>query len=107
MEGEIIMKRKWAVYFKTTPIHRLEKDEYLALKDSGLFYEYYPQATGIYDDDVQQSRIDVIGQNGNDGDHYKDLGWPYEHGDDYIDKVNNVTQDHFDTFVGDFDKEKK
>lgn len=101
MEGEIVMKRKWAVYFKTTPIHRLEEDEYLALKDSGLFYEYYPAATGIYDDDVEQSRIDFIGQNGNDGLHYDDAqGWPYEHGDMYIDKVNNVTQEHFDEFVG-------
>lgn len=33
-------------------ITNLTKDEYDLLNDSGMLFEYYPEATGIYDDDV-------------------------------------------------------
>ena len=90
-------------YFRAHKVHELTKEDYELVIDSGMFYVFYPEACGIYEEDVIKPRIDVIGQNGNDGLHYDNLdgvGWPYEMDDSYIDKVSNVTQEHFEAFVG-------
>lgn len=100
------MNVKLTKYFRSTPLHKLTRQEHNFLVACGCLNEFYPTACGIYEDDAGKSRIDQIGQNGNDGDHYDEnpdgVGWPYEHGDDYIDKVNKVTQvcDHDFVYEG-------
>lgn len=32
-------------------------EEYQALKDTGMFWEFYPEATGMYKVDVELSRL--------------------------------------------------
>ena len=36
-------------------LHKLSKREYTKLLNSGMFWELYPEATGIYEKDVQLS----------------------------------------------------
>ena len=64
--------------------------------------KYYPEAYGAWCDDVASKQIPEDNPDG--------VGWPYEHGDMYIDKVTNVTQvtqEHLDEFVGELNKGDK
>ena len=99
---------KQAKYFRSIKFSSLTESEYSGLKERGMLYEYYPQATGSYmkdmiNENIRESRIDDIGQNGNDGLHYSatynhqmvdlepkakhDTLWPYGAGDAYINKM--------------------
>lgn len=78
-------------FFRTHKVTELDKDDYELALESGMFYVFYPDACGIYSEDVPQTPMDE----NPDG-----VGWPYEMGDDYIDKFKNVTQEHFDTWAG-------
>ena len=134
------MSAKSVSYYKSIKLEALTEDEYLTIRDAGMLYVIYPEATGIYQEDVMskqetsrseaigsQSRIDTIGQNGNDGSHYDDAvpyrvsgddnpdgvifedvrEWPHVHSDDYSDKVKKVIEDTYelpidDMFVDDY-----
>lgn len=51
-------------------LHELTREEYETLYRSGMMGEFYPEASGCYEKDVEEyneERINVIGQNGNDG----------------------------------------
>ena len=55
------------------------KKDYEALHASGMFWEFHPELTGNWNidklrilGDEAEERINIIGQNGNDGLHYKD-----------------------------------
>jgi len=37
-------------------IKDLSKEEYLLLVNSGMFWELYPEATGIYEEDIKSSQ---------------------------------------------------
>ena len=91
-------------YWSSIVLGSLTREEYEGLKSAGMLYVYYPQACGIYEDDMARekaSRIDTIGQNGNDGSHYDEPTlWPYGVGDDYIDKIYNPPKDGM--FVDDY-----
>lgn len=88
------MKVKDAKYFRSIKLESLTRDEYDLVKDSGMLYEFYPEACGIYKDDVLDKRIDIIGQNGNDGAHYVN--------DDKDPHINSKTQlGDFKTQLGD------
>lgn len=78
------------------PLSELSLEEYNALKSSGMFWERYPEATGSYEEDCNmghyddffeyerkleksdcprvqdgdETRMDIVGQNGNTGEHY-------------------------------------
>ena len=54
-------------------LHELTREEYETLYRSGFMGEFYPDASGCYEKDVEEyieERMNVIGQNGNDGEHY-------------------------------------
>jgi len=110
-------------YFKERKVHELDKEDYDLLKASGMFYVFYPQACGIWEEDRLNKDTfsdymgvsqDAQGQDYKIQDNPDGVGWPYEMGDDYISKVTNVTepkssdnavtQEHFDEFVGDLNK---
>lgn len=58
-------------YYKSIRLDALTEEEYNTLKDAGVLRTIYPEATGIYEEDMnKESRIDNIGQNGNDGEGY-------------------------------------
>lgn len=63
------MLTRKAKEYRMLNLEDIGEAEYTLLKHEGMLYEYFPEATGIYEDDM--SRIDNIGQNGNDGEHYK------------------------------------
>jgi len=94
------MKERDTKYFRAMKVHQLGKEDYELLKSTGMFYEFYPEACGIYEEDILISG--TYGQDNPDG-----VGWPYEMGDEYMSKVSNVTKDHLDSFVGNFKKEKR
>lgn len=61
------------------------KDNYIFILKSGMFWELYPELTGnwdedrkiinpehIYDEESSDERMNVVGQNGNTGEHYND-----------------------------------
>lgn len=55
------------------PLHELTFTEYNDLLKSGMMYVYYPECTGIYNNDCispEEKRMDIIGQNGATGEHY-------------------------------------
>lgn len=55
-------------------LHELTREEYETLYRSGFMGEFYPDASGCYEKDVEEyneERMNVIGQNGNDGEHYE------------------------------------
>lgn len=53
---------------KALNLNQLSEIEYYSLQDGGLLHVYFPEATGIFGEDMK--RIDVIGHNSNDGEHY-------------------------------------
>ena len=91
MERIAIMPVRDVKYFRTHKVHELTKEDYELALDSGMFYVFYPDACGIYSEDVPQTPPDE----NPDG-----VGWPYEMNEDCIDKFKNVTQEHFEAFVG-------
>lgn len=51
-------------------LHELTREEYDTVYRSGMMGEFYPDASGCYEKDVEEyneQRMNVIGQNGNDG----------------------------------------
>lgn len=101
-------------YYQSIKLSALTEDEYYNIKEAGLLWRIYPEASGIFKEDVM-SRIDTIGQNGNEGSHYDDAVdyrvsgsdtpnvFPYGVGDDYIDKVYNHAEETQDkAFVDDY-----
>ena len=136
-------------YYQSIKLSALTEDEYYNIKEAGLLWRIYPEASGIFKEDVMDkqkkaaiekfqeeqltnpidtrymsddelaqkcmSRIDTIGQNGNEGSHYDDAVdyrvsgsdtpnvFPYGVGDDYIDKVYNHAEETQDkAFVDDY-----
>ena len=89
------MSVKFNKHFKSLRLNQLTKFEHSLLVETGLLNNFYPEACGIYEDDVGTKVKD------------EDQGWPYEMGDSYISKVTNVTQAHLDAYVGDFKKGDK
>lgn len=54
-------------------LHELTKEEYEALYRSGMMGEFYPDASGCYEKDVEEyneQRMNIIGLNGPTGEHY-------------------------------------
>ena len=117
------MHVKTAKYYRSIDLEDLTEAEYCALKERGLLWEYFPEATNEgYHADMK--RIDKIGQNGNDGAHYQDIDlapevdyrvsgddnpdgvnidWPHETDDDYatkIEKLYDLPKDNM--FVDDY-----
>lgn len=95
-------------YYESIALSSLSRDEYNDIKGAGMLFVLYPEACGIYEDDVQ-SRIDAIGQNGNDGLHYRVSGsdsteaWPHFAEDSYMDKINKIYEPEKDNmFVDDY-----
>lgn len=75
-------------YYKSIAMESLSRDEYNDINNAGVLHVIYPEATGIYQEDVLDKRIDKIGQNGNDGLHYEN-GIDYRvSGSDNPDGVN-------------------
>lgn len=75
-------------------LHEMTRHEYETLYRSGFMGEFYPDASGCYEKDVEEyneQRMNVIGQNGNDGEHYRDWKEEYQENlsDDYM-NVNNL-----------------
>lgn len=70
------MTAKTQSYYKSIKLESLSRDEYNDIKNAGVLHVIYPEATGIYQEDVldKNSRIDQIGQNGNDGLGYRVSG---------------------------------
>ena len=90
---------------KLLKLHQLTEVEYFNLKEGGMLYVYFPEASGIRSQDMK--RIDKIGQNGNNGEHYDDnpdgMDFPHDIDDSYatkIEKVYNVPKDGM--FVDDY-----
>ena len=124
-------------YYSNIAFESLSENEYTNLKDEGMLYVYYPEATGDYYTDVVTapnkagSRIDAIGQNGNDGGHYNNKhvewceveegnpcvhyrvpmsdnsnsiipeDWPHIMGDSYNDKVKKTIEDTYEPLKDD------
>lgn len=99
------MNVKDTKYFRSIKLESLTKDEYDLIKASGMMYEFYPEACGIYKEDVLNKRIDIIGHNGNDGSHYKNDGshnvnvnednpdgisWPHRYEQGYAEKIESI-----------------
>ena len=112
-------------YYNSIKLESLTENEYEKLKKIGILYVYYPEATGSYNNDVLTvpNRVDIIGQNGNDGQHYSELfqeaydtqyrvpmsdnpdgigydvfndhQWKHVLGDSYSDKVKKVIEDTY------------
>ena len=73
MEWGGIMDKRTAIYYKNAKLSQITQEDYLYLIDTGMLYVYFPEATGIQSKDIPHTmkpRIDIIGQNGNDGEHY-------------------------------------
>ena len=90
------MHVKKAIEYRSMNLEHLTKEEYYHLEDMGMLYVYFPEASGSYDNDMKSiSRIDQIGQTGNDGEHYEN-NWPHINSDSYSDKVKKVVEDVYD-----------
>ena len=75
MEWGGIMDKRTAIYYKNANLSQITQEDYIYLIDTGMLYVYFPEATGIQKYDIPHtmtSRIDTIGQNGNDGEHYNE-----------------------------------
>lgn len=120
------MHVKTAKELRQMDLEDVDEDLYSHLDSIGMLYEYFPEATGSYDNDMsridaierfreEQSnnqlgtmfksdqelgvsatrRIDNIGQNGNDGLHYRVSGsdspeapeWPHKFDTGYAEKI--------------------
>ena len=93
------MDRRTAVYYRNAKLDNITLEDYLYLIDTGMLYVYFPEATGIQKKDIphtmyQQSRIDTIGQNGNDGEHYEEnpdgVSWPHKYEAGYAEKIEKL-----------------
>lgn len=85
-------------YYKSIALESLSENEYYNLKEAGMLFAIYPEACGIYKEDVLNKRIDIIGQNGNDGAHYGDdkaqlgdnpdgVSWPHRFEQGHAEKI--------------------
>ena len=83
------MHVKKAIEYRAMNLENLTAEEYYHLEDMGMLYVYFPEATGSYDNDMK--RIDKIGQNGNDGMHYDELGETYA---EKIARIYDIQEDH-------------
>lgn len=107
------MTAKTHSYYKSIKLESLSRDEYNDINNAGVLHVIYPEATGIYQEDVldKKSRIDQIAQNGNDGLHYRVSGsdnpdgisWPDPSEENYnevIEKLYELDKDNM--FVDDY-----
>ena len=90
-------------------LEQLTEAEYNFLLNDGVLYVYFPEASGSYSEDMK--RIDNIGQNGNDGLHYRvpfsdnpdGVEWPHRHEDGYAEKIEALYEPPKDgMFVDDY-----
>ena len=100
------MHVKTSKEYRAMNLEDLSREEYYHLEDIGQLRNFFPEATGLYGDDM--SRIDNIGQNGNDGLHYQVIyqnqgasedftrPWPHVHSDGYSDKVKKVIEEAYE-----------
>ena len=105
------MNVKTAKELRAMNLEDLSEEMYYHLDEQGILHVYFPEASGIYEDDM--SRIDRIGQNGGDGEHYTatfkgvvvdNTGWPHSEEDGYAEKIEKLygcPKD--DMFVDDYD----
>ena len=109
------MSAKTHNYYTSIRLEALTEEEHLTLKEAGALHQLYPESTGIYEEDCV-SRIDSIGQNGNEGSHYGDTvdyrvsgsdnpdgvdvfndgEWKHIMGDSYTDKVKKAVEEVYD-----------
>jgi len=91
------MNVKMAKEYRAMNLEDLTVEEYYHLDDTGMLYDYFPEASGSYIEDM--SRIDRIGQNGNNGEHYEMTGtsWPHVKDDSYSIKIKKVIEETYDT----------
>ena len=102
------MDRRTSVYYRNANLSQITQEDYIYLIDTGMLYVYFPEATGIQKYDIPHtmtSRIDTIGQNGNDGIHYRvsgddnpdgvnielgENGWPHKYETGYAEKIEKL-----------------
>lgn len=106
------MHTRKSIEYRAMNLENLPREEYYHLEDAGMLYEYFPEATGSYDNDMESvSRIDNIGQNGNEGLHYRvpfsdnpdGVEWPHRHEDGYAEKIEALYEPPKDgMFVDDY-----
>lgn len=103
------MHVKKSIEYRSMNLENLSEKEYYFLKDEGMLWVYFPEASGSWSNDMK--RIDQIGQNGNDGLGYRVSGsdnpdgisWPNPSEEKYneaIEKLYGLDKDNM--FVDDY-----
>jgi len=98
-------------YWSSIAFGSLSESEYTQLKESGMLYEIYPQASGLYQPDMDAEKAREDSRKTYDAMVYQDeeaLLWPYNKfghdlGDTYaekIEKLYDVQKD--DMFIDDY-----
>ena len=94
------MNVKMAKEYRAMDLEHLTEGEYRHLEDTGMLYEYFPEASGSYYEDME--RIDRIGQNGNNGESCSppllgDGNWPHVMDDSYTINIRETIEETYDT----------
>ena len=94
------MNVRQAKEYRAMDLEHLTEEEYKHLGDTGMLYEYFPEASGGYYEDMK--RIKRVGQNRNSDvqdspPFFEDGNWPNIMDDSYSINISKVIEETYDT----------